>query len=923
MSSSLASLRQLVMRQEASPLENLTQLRQLWLGTANCEYESDLKDISCLEKLLQLESLTLDGTKVADLSVLKNLKNLRTLDIARTQVTGLEPLSGLRSLRSLYLCDTDVADLSPLAKLNSLRVLDISNTPVGDLTPLRSHRKLYWLNISGSAVTDLSSLPLDSIETLVVGALSSLASILPILEHYPFEVEDAASVPPFVDIQDETGRCNITGRSERTIICDFSCLVDPPLEVVQQGRLAILNYYAERQAQGVDRLYEAKMLIVGEPGAGKTSLLRRLFQPDLPLPSEGETTRGIDIHRHVFPISGLERHFRLNVWDFGGQEIYHATHQFFLTKRSIYVLLDDTRKDYKTIHDEGFKYWLEVIALLSDKSPLLIFQNEKGGRSKTIDLAGIKKAFENVKDLYGADLINEDAADELRDVLEFYARRLPHVGEELPAKWISIRFEIERRTTLQPFIGLMDYFAIYAQYLPFDRTKALLLSRYLHDLGVFLHFQDDALLTRTVILKNEWATQAVFKLLDDEIVKKRLGRFDSADCSRIWCNPEYVDMHPELLALMQKFELCFQLPDSRPATWLATQLLPPSKPESLREWSTVGDLTVRYRYEFMPKGLVSRLIVRLNRFVLQPQLSWATGTLLEHEGTQLLIEVSENGADIVLRAQGPERKAMLHRVCLDLDALNESFHDLPKKVSKWIPCICGTCRIQEPHYFEYRRLIQRKQDGRHKVECPVKYEEVGVFSLLHGVEVTESTNPVFSAPLMKGRSTGRYGTRRLRIFLASSSELAEERDAFDLYLRQQNDLLMERGLYLEVVRWEKFLDFVSETSKQDDYNQEVRQCDLFVCLFRTKVGKFTKEEFHVAHSNFQEIGKPLIYTFFKNQSINTCAINRADMASLWGFQDELSRLGHFHTVYENTEHLKRLFRDQLDQLLPEASETSH
>ena len=78
----------------------------------------------------------------------------------------------------------------------------------------------------------------------------------------------------------------------------------------------------------------------------------------------------------------------MNVWDFGGQQIYHATHQFFLTRSSLYVLLDDTRKDHKSANDEGFKYWLEAIELLSDRSPVLIFQNEKGGRSKIIDEAG-------------------------------------------------------------------------------------------------------------------------------------------------------------------------------------------------------------------------------------------------------------------------------------------------------------------------------------------------------------------------------------------------------------------------------------------------------------------------------------------------------------------------------------------------------
>lgn len=70
------------------------------------------------------------------------------------------------------------------------------------------------------------------------------------------------------------------------------------------------------------------MLIVGEGRAGKTSLLRRLYQPDQPLPDEDETTKGIDIHRHDFPLAN-GRTFRLNVWDFGGQQIYHATHQFF------------------------------------------------------------------------------------------------------------------------------------------------------------------------------------------------------------------------------------------------------------------------------------------------------------------------------------------------------------------------------------------------------------------------------------------------------------------------------------------------------------------------------------------------------------------------------------------------------------------
>src|SRR5271167_87573 len=184
------------------------------------------------------------------------------------------------------------------------------------------------------------------------------------------------------------------------------------------------------------------MLILGEGGAGKTSLLRRLYQPGQPLPEEKDTTRGIAISRHEFKLS-TGRTFRLNVWDFGGQQIYHATHQFFLTHRSLYVLVDDTRKDYKSVSDEGFKYWLELIDVFSEHSPTLIFQNEKGGRSKQIDLGGIKHRYDNVKELYAGNLEEAHAADKVRDGIEFFASHLSHIGEELPARWIKVRSDIE------------------------------------------------------------------------------------------------------------------------------------------------------------------------------------------------------------------------------------------------------------------------------------------------------------------------------------------------------------------------------------------------------------------------------------------------------------------------------------------------
>ena len=571
---------------------------------------------------------------------------------------------------------------------------------------------------------------------------------------------------------------------EDGLIVEDCPLVRPTVEIAQQGPEAVRNYFRELAAQGEDYLYEAKVLILGEGGAGKTSLLRRLYQPDRELPKEDETTRGIDIHRHDF-VGNHGQPFRLNVWDFGGQQIYHATHQFFLTKNSLYLLVDDTRKDDKTIHDEGFKFWLEVVETLSEGSPLLIFQNEKGDRSKTIDQAGIQGRFTNVKAVDRGNLERPGSVKSLQQAIECFVQQLPHIGERVPKKWLAIREELEQLAVAKPFISQDDYFAVYGRHLEFDRTKALHLSRYLHDLGVFLHFQDDPLLSKTVILQNQWATEAVFRILDDETIKSQRGRFTAADCQRLWAASAYAAMHFELRGLMEKFELCYRLAAPHAEQWLAPQLLSPSKPPELAPWAKPDDLVVRFQYPFLPRGLVSRLMVRQHRFVRRLANCWAHGAFFEHHGTEVLVEETAKGNEIELRARGPEHKALLSVLSSDLEALNDSFKGLKDRVEKLVPCLCATCRqTTEPEMFKQSLLVERKHAGKKlTIECHKSGDDVSLLELLDGLKLEQLPNWA-AKPSKPDR------LRTIKIFLASSAELREDRDEFDLYFRQQNDHLM-------------------------------------------------------------------------------------------------------------------------------------
>ena len=201
----------------------------------------------------------------------------------------------------------------------------------------------------------------------------------------------------------------------------------------------------------------------------------------------------------------------------------------------------------------------------------------------------------------------------------------------------------------------------------------------------------------------------------------------------------YARMHPELLALMKNFELCYEMRDSDPSTWLAPQLLAPTKPAGLGNWAKAEDLVLRYTYEFLPKGMISRLTVRLHRFVKDPEEAWVTGVLFEHGSTSALAEILPSGNEIELRARGPEHKALLSVIAADLDALNESFKGLRDRVDKRIPCNCKACSAQAtPWFFSQKELVRRKEHGRLKVECGRSYDEVDVMELLDGIKIEKA-----------------------------------------------------------------------------------------------------------------------------------------------------------------------------------------
>lgn len=155
----------------------------------------------------------------------------------------------------------------------------------------------------------------------------------------------------------------------------------------------------------------------------------------------------------------------------------------------------------------------------------------------------------------------------------------------------------------------------------------------------------------------------------------------------------------------------------------------------------------------------------------------------------------------------------------------------------------------------------------------------------------------------------------IKIFLASSSELKDDREQFEIFINRQNKKYIEQGIFLELVVWEDFIDAMSKTRLQDEYNKAITECHIFVSLFHTKVGKYTEEEFLKALETFKANGNLRIYTYFKNAPINAGQIG-SEIITLLNFKERLHNLGHFHTSYADINDLKHKFSEQLNKIMP-------
>ena len=149
--------------------------------------------------------------------------------------------------------------------------------------------------------------------------------------------------------------------------------------------------------------------------------------------------------------------------------------------------------------------------------------------------------------------------------------------------------------------------------------------------------------------------------------------------------------------------------------------------------------------------------------------------------------------------------------------------------------------------------------------------------------------------------------KEIKVFLASSEELEQDREAFGNFIRRLDNLYEKRGIRIKLFEWEDLDSAYNDERKQDEYNKYIKQSDLFLALFRTKAGKFTVEEFELARDEHREKGlpKPHVYCRDLNEG-------ETEDKTLSDFKKMLfEEMGYFFVRYKNKDGLNLHFVMQL------------
>ncbi len=617
----------------------------------------------------------------------------------------------------------EVLELIQRAKDERARELDLSNKNLTEIPPeIPQLTSLQYLGLSNNQIseipealaqlTSLQRLYLDNNQIREIPeALAQLTS----LQHLFLYNNQIREIPEAL-----AHLVNLKG-----LVLQNNPITNVPPEIIcYDNPQAIFSYLKDK---GKKRpLNELKVLLVGEGDVGKTSLLKRLRHNTFN--SEEPKTPGINIEKWQLP---QKPDIRLNLWDFGGQKVMQTTHQFFLTKRSLYLLVLDNRKNEQ---QNRLEYWLKLIETYGGNSPVIIVGNCADENPPQVKIRTLQKKYPQITKLIATSCKTGVGIEQLVQEIASQIDAIPHIKDLLPNSWFQIKTQLEAMQESYDFISYEKYQEMCQTAEIKEASDQKSLVQFLHDLGIVLNYQDDPRLNETNVLNPEWVTDGVYDILNNhDLMVQKKGILSLPDLPNIL---KQTQRYPEnkrrfLMDLMGKFELCFPLDGYSPARYLITDLLPIDEPDV--DIYENAPLHFQYRYDILPGSIISRFIVR-NHQMIYKTMRWRSGVVLTMDFNKALVRADEEDNYISIKAQGSRANALLAIIRADFDKIHDTIPNLAVQEKLVIRELQGEKPTGVEVPVDYLYLIELDRQGRVEEPLPGLRGKYNIRDILEGVE---------------------------------------------------------------------------------------------------------------------------------------------------------------------------------------------
>ena len=589
-----------------------------------------VSNFSPLSQLKQLRGLILSSTSFSDLTIVKSLIKLKWLITYNINITEGADLNTLTQLQILYLWNANITKLKALDNLPQLQILDCFNTNITELKGIDNLNQLRRLNLNR---TNISQLPEEFVSRL---SLEELMCFNNPITNVPSSI---LSTKPF-----------------------DNCLP------------RVKAYFASLK-QGAVPMTDLKLMVLGNGQIGKTQICRRLcgesFDETVP------STHGVLVRQANFDFTDHEQ-VKLNLWDFGGQEIYHGTHSlFFNAHQCIFLTMWHPKREKQSTHivddmkfrDHPLSYWLTHIKQQNKGSnaiPVIVAQSLCDEPSDgeynlpiTNDLHQNFKFFKQITTSAKAEGGLDELKTAIRNAIRFIRKH--HPQPPIPKPWHRVKQQIEawiaedsqkpeqerqhQLLSYQSFVDLyqgkniseLDPNLIIADYAVKGQAIDTLLHL-LHHSGVV--FYKKGLFNNQLLLDQSWALNAIYAVFHRKTayhqIKQNGGKFYQGDLGHwLWNEAGYSeDDQVQFIKMMESCGVCFSYSEHySKTTYVVPELLPD---KTSRNWHCLepakslepnDTVTITYEVDMLHTALFNRVLAMVGKQAKSGAIYWQEGLL--------------------------------------------------------------------------------------------------------------------------------------------------------------------------------------------------------------------------------------------------------------------------------------------------------